>query len=302
MFLPGQLPQSLLPNYTYQPPRFPNPNILRLFLCIELMSPNSSRPSIGQKIQAWNFVTSLYVKLAGRLPRPSEMAEQLRLLANIDAVSDREAAARRIIHGRDHLSVVIGVVYETFLGRAASQQEINHWIPKLRTSHKYEDFVIAVAGSAERQNRVGGRNATDRINRMILDTYRKVLGREASARGRKSEREHWRRFVQNERRRGKNLQQAIAAMVAAVVRSDENRWKVAEHTTKRILESAATWNHIRTAFERLRSSNGDLFAVMQWLMGTNEYFHLVRARYVQNLTPAWCEQNADDFFRTWLPR
>jgi hypothetical protein len=300
MFLPGRLPQSLLPNYTYQPPRFPNPDILRLFLCIELMDGSISRPSVGQAIQAWNFVTSLYVKLAGRLPRPAEMRQQLRLLANVDSVTDREAAARRVIMSSDHLSVLISVVYETFLGRAASQQEIDHWAQKLRSSHKYEDFVIAVAASAERQNRVGGRNATDRINNMIVDTYRKVLGREASARGRKSEREYWLRFVLNEQRRGKNLQQALTAMVSGIVRSDENRWKVAEHTTKRMLESAATWNHVRTAYERLRSSNGDLLAVMQWLMGTNEYFQLVRGRYVQNLTRQWCEANAEDFFQTWL--
>jgi hypothetical protein len=273
---------------------------MRFFLCIALTPPYNQGITSNQIIEKWNILTSFYIKLAGRFPRPAEMREQLRLLANIDAPSDRESAAARIIYSDEHLRPLVDIVYETFLGRDASRSEEDHWIGRFRNGLKYEDFVVDIAASQERRNRLGARTVTALINAMVLDNYAKMLGRQASARGSKSERAYWLRFVQNTRRAGKTLAAALRLMTAGIVQSDENRWKVAEHMVKRVLEDAATWQLIKTAFDKLKVSEGNLLETMKWAFGTNEYFQKNRRRFVSQLTREWCEENADDFFNQFF--
>ncbi len=117
-----------------------------------------------------SFLASVWQDLLGRDITPSEKASMLDFL---DSGGSRAQVAQTVINSVECRTKLAQSLFQQFLGRAATQTEVNLFSSALQQGVTVEQLIAVIVGSDEYyQNRGGGTN-----NGFLEQLYNDLLGR-----------------------------------------------------------------------------------------------------------------------------
>jgi len=117
-----------------------------------------------------NFLGSVWQDLLGRDITPSEKASMLDFL---DSGGSHAQVAQTVLNSAEYRTKLAQSLFQQFLGRAATQTEVNFFSSALQQGVTVEQLIAVIVGSDEYyQNRGGGTN-----NGFLEQLYNDLLGR-----------------------------------------------------------------------------------------------------------------------------
>jgi hypothetical protein len=98
--------------------------------------------------------------------------------AKLDAGATRASFATALLDSGEYYGVLVGGLYEQYLGRAADAAGLAYWVAQMRNGETDAQIEAAFAGSSEFYQRAGGTDAG-----WVSAMYQAILGRAADAGG-----------------------------------------------------------------------------------------------------------------------